>query len=92
MLQHLWHDDCGALIATEWILAATILVLGSITGLTSLRNAVLAPLHDFAAGMGQLRPSAQMPTDWQMHNDSLHSLETTRMPRSAGLQTAQPCD
>ena len=29
-LQRLWADDCGALIATEWVFVATILVLGTL--------------------------------------------------------------
>ena len=46
--RRLWNDDCGALIATEWVFVATILVLGSITGLVAVRQAVLEELEDFA--------------------------------------------
>ena len=48
MLLKLWQDDCGALIATEWVFVATILVLGSITGLVAFRQAILVELIDFA--------------------------------------------
>jgi hypothetical protein len=48
MLVHLWNDDSGALIATEWIFVATILVLGAIAGLVAVRQAVIAELHDIA--------------------------------------------
>ena len=37
LLLELWKDDAGALIATEWVFVATILVLGSITGLVAVR-------------------------------------------------------
>jgi hypothetical protein len=47
-LMMLWKDDSGALIATEWVFVATILVLGSITGLVMVRQAVLAELQDMA--------------------------------------------
>ena len=50
----LWNDDCGALIATEWVFVATILVLGSITGLISVRQAVITELESFADAVGSL--------------------------------------
>ena len=48
LMYRLWKDDCGALIATEWVFVVTILVLGSITGLVMVRQAVLAELQDVA--------------------------------------------
>src|SRR5712692_5650659 len=48
LMLKLWKDDSGALIATEWVFVATILVLGSITGLVAVRQAVLAELQDMA--------------------------------------------
>jgi hypothetical protein len=44
----LWNDDCGALIATEWVFLATILVLGSITGLVAVRQNVIAQFAELA--------------------------------------------
>src|SRR5262249_26532771 len=44
----LWQDDLGALIATEWVFVATILILGIITGLVAVRQAVVVELTDFA--------------------------------------------
>lgn len=46
LLRKLWHDDCGALIATELLFVATILVLGLIVGLVGLRNAIVAELTE----------------------------------------------
>jgi hypothetical protein len=48
LMVRLWNDDGGALIAAEWVFVATILVLGAITGLVAVRQAVLAELHDVA--------------------------------------------
>jgi hypothetical protein len=48
LLQKLWNDDCGALIATEFLFVATILVLGIIVGLVSVRNAVNTELAELA--------------------------------------------
>jgi hypothetical protein len=57
MMLRLWKDDCGALIATEWVFVATILVLGSITGLVMVRQAVLAELQDMAQAIMSLDQS-----------------------------------
>jgi len=53
----LWEDDSGALIATEWVFVATILVLGSITGLVAVRQAILAELQDMAQAIMSLDQS-----------------------------------
>jgi Flp pilus assembly pilin Flp len=36
-----WADDRGAILSIEFLLIATILVLGLVVGLTTLRNAVV---------------------------------------------------
>ena len=57
----LWKDDCGALIATEWVLVATILVIGIITGLVAVRQAAIVELRGCEKmGTGSGRP-AQNP-------------------------------
>ena len=57
LMQKLWSDDHGALIATEWVFVATILVLGAITGLVAVRQAVIAELHDVANALLALNQS-----------------------------------
>lgn len=47
-LQALWADDRGALIASEFLFVATILVLGIIVGLSGLRNAINTELSELA--------------------------------------------
>src|SRR5438445_90021 len=55
LMLKLWKDDCGALIATEWVFVATILVLGSITGLVAVRQAVITELTDVANALLSLQ-------------------------------------
>ena len=57
LLRKLWTDDCGALIATEWVFVATILILGIITGLIAVRQAVISELTEFANAVLQLNQS-----------------------------------
>ncbi len=44
----LWQDDCGALLATEWVVVATVMVLGIVPGLIALKQGVLSELLDVA--------------------------------------------
>jgi Flp pilus assembly pilin Flp len=48
MLAKLWSDDCGALIAAEFLFVATILVLGIIVGLANVRAAINIELSELA--------------------------------------------
>src|SRR5688500_10047184 len=48
LLRKLWSDDAGALIAAEYLFVATILVIGIIVGLVTLRNAVTAELSELS--------------------------------------------
>jgi hypothetical protein len=42
MLRHFYRDECGAVVAGEWVFVATILVLGAVTGAVLARQAALA--------------------------------------------------
>jgi Flp pilus assembly pilin Flp len=48
LMDKLWNDDQGALIAMEYLFVATILVIGIIVGLTNLRDAINAELSELA--------------------------------------------
>lgn len=63
LVGRLWQDDQGALIATEWVFVATILVIGSITGLVAVRQAILEELEDLAEAISHLS------TFWRFDGD-----------------------
>ena len=48
LLAKCWNDDAGALIASEFLFLASILVISLVVGLTSVRNAVNTELTEFA--------------------------------------------
>jgi Flp pilus assembly pilin Flp len=48
LLAKLWSDDCGALIAAEYLFVATILVIGIIVGLSNVRDAINTELSELA--------------------------------------------
>jgi Flp pilus assembly pilin Flp len=44
IVRRLWCDDSGAMLATEWVFMATILVIGVIPGIVAVRNSLNAAL------------------------------------------------
>src|SRR5579871_3297950 len=54
LLNRLWQDDCGAVLAIEFILFVVILLFGLIVGYVGLRNAILAELSAVAASVADL--------------------------------------
>lgn len=45
-LKQMWQDDSGAILATEYLFVATILVIGLVIGLAGLRTAINAELTE----------------------------------------------
>lgn len=56
MYNSILHDDSGVL-TFEWILIITVLVIGVIAGLASVRDAISAELADIAQAMGSVDQS-----------------------------------
>jgi hypothetical protein len=101
LFARLWKDDCGALIATEWVFVATILVLGIITGLVSVRQAVIDELGDFANAVLSLNQSysfsgqrnCQSSTAGSGFIDRTDSINTTStLASGVGIDVNSPCD
>lgn len=55
--QKLWNDDKGFIVSIELILIATIAVIGLITGLTAVRDAVVSELSDVAGAVQDVNQS-----------------------------------
>ena len=62
LMKKLWQDDDGALIATEFLFIAVILVIGLVVGLVYVRNAVTAKLSELAQAVLFLDVSYQFPS------------------------------
>ncbi len=56
----IWKDDAGFIISIELILVSTIVVIGLITGLAAIRNAVVSELSDVAGAIANLNQSYQL--------------------------------
>jgi hypothetical protein len=57
LLQRLWADETAFVVTTELVLVATILVIGTVVGLATVRDAVVAELADVAAAIGSINQS-----------------------------------
>lgn len=101
LMLRMWKDDGGALIATEWVFVATILVLGSITGLVAVRQAVITELEEFASAVLSLSQSfsfsgqvnCQSSTAGSSFQDSCASIPITSVPaEGCATPPGNPCD
>jgi Flp pilus assembly pilin Flp len=70
MLFRLWNDETGAILSLEIVLVGTILGIGIITGLSSLRDAVITELADVGAAISWLDQS------YIYHGSTSHSAST----------------
>jgi Flp pilus assembly pilin Flp len=57
LLLRLWNDQSGAIVSAEIILIASILVIGVIVGLKSLRDSVVTELADVAQAIANVNQS-----------------------------------
>ena len=57
MLHRLWDDEAGFVISAELVLVGTMLVIGAVVGLTSVRNQVVQELGDLAIAIGNVNQS-----------------------------------
>ena len=53
-MSRLWNEEVGAIVSAEIMLVATILVIGVIVGLKSVRDSVVTELADVAQAISNL--------------------------------------
>jgi Flp pilus assembly pilin Flp len=83
MLKKFWNDDCGAIVSTEIVLVITILGIGMIVGLTTLRDQVVQELADVSAAVGNID---------QSYSYSSVSGHTSATSGSVNVDVADFCD
>jgi hypothetical protein len=57
VLTQLWQDDLGFVVSSELVLVGTILVIGMIVGLATVRDQVVQELGDVGLAIGQINQS-----------------------------------
>lgn len=61
LLNNFWDDDCGAVIATEYLMLGTVVGLGGVTGLASMRDAMNQEYKEFGTTIGHVRQDYGLP-------------------------------
>jgi hypothetical protein len=97
----LWNDDCGAgLITAEWLFLFTILVLGSITGLVAVRQALISELTESAQALLALNQSfsfsgqsnCESSTAGSSGSDTTNTINEVSVAASHAQINQAPCD
>jgi hypothetical protein len=70
ILQRLWGDDSGVILTLEIILIATVVLLGVLVGLASLRDGIITELADLGGSISNLDQS------YVLHGAVSHSSAT----------------
>jgi hypothetical protein len=53
--QNIWNDDCGAVLTTEYMILGTLVVAGSVAGLSAVRDATVAEMNEFGNSLHSIR-------------------------------------
>lgn len=56
-LRQLWRDDDGSVIATEYMMLASVVALGGVTGMASLRDATVSESQETAQSIRTINQS-----------------------------------
>jgi hypothetical protein len=57
LLKRLWHDDRGAVLATEWVLITTLFLIGLVPALLIIRHGLMSKFLDISGATLQLDES-----------------------------------
>ena len=102
MIRKLWNDDCGTggSGVIEWAFFVTIVVIGSITGLVAVRQAIISELTETAQALLALNQSfsfsgqsnCEASTAGSSASDTVDTIhEASVVPSSANISQL-PCD
>jgi len=100
-LVKLWNDDCGSgLLTGEWLFLFAILVLGLITGLVAVRQALLSELIETAQAILALNQSysfsgqsnCESSTAGSSASDTTNTISDASVSASTASINQPPCD
>ena len=88
MFKSLWEDQSGAIISAELILVVTILILGMVVGLTTLRDQVIQELGDVAIAIASVNQSYSFSGVTGHHSSSAGSVFIDLLDECDGPDTS----
>jgi Flp pilus assembly pilin Flp len=100
MMRKLWNDDCGATFTVEIVFVVTILVLGIITGLVAIRQAVISETTELAQAIMALNQSysfsgqsnCESSTAGSSASDTTNTINEASTAASTSTVNQNPCD
>ena len=87
LMKQLWMDESGAIISAELILVITILVLGMVVGLTTVRDQVIQELGDVALAIASINQSYSFSGVTGHHSSSAGSIFIDLLDSCDGADT-----
>lgn len=87
LAKRLWNDQAGFIISAELVLISTVGVIGLVTGLTCLRNAVNDELSDVACAIKSLDQS-YCYTGFHSYKDKCSCVTKARTAGSTNIHTS----
>ena len=83
LLSRLWADEAGFVVSSELVLIATVMVVGMLAGLTTIRDQVVQELADVADAVSEID---------QSYSYSAVSGHNSRTAGSIFIDTEDNCD
>jgi hypothetical protein len=99
-LRQLWSDDTGALLASEFLFLYSMLVVGTVTGLVAVRQALVSELVESANALLALNQSysfsglsnGMASTGGSSAVDHTNSIPLASAAASAAAINQAPCE
>jgi hypothetical protein len=76
LLQRLWSDEAGFIVSSELVLIATVLVIGLLVGLATVREQLVQELGDVADAISEINQSYSFSAITGHHSSTAGSLFT----------------
>jgi len=57
----LWNDDCGAVLTTEYLMLGSVVALGGVSGLVSVRDSMNSEMKEYGSAIRTFRQDYAAP-------------------------------
>ena len=81
LIHKLWRDENGFILSTEAMLFGTVLVLGTLVGLATIRGQLVQELGDIGTALGNLNQSYSV-ADFGMEGDDVFAVGSSFADKS----------
>jgi Flp pilus assembly pilin Flp len=61
LLSRFWNDECGAVIATEYLMLGSVVAVGSASGMVAMRDTIVDEYKELGASVREIRQTHVKP-------------------------------